>query len=253
MKITIENLSLTYPLRSLDHYLFRSRLVQIFKNFFLKNKNEENIKKNKNLTALKNISFELQSNDRCGLIGLNGSGKSTLLSCLSGIIEPTTGNTNIDYKYSIPIIQPYTICEGDDTVRNNIIIVGLLLGFSKKKIVTQISQILKFSELEDYENLPFATLSQGMKFRMVFATCFILEGKKIYFIDEFFTTGDEKFQNFGFQYIKDKSDCIIIVCSHNRKIIEKFCNKILVLNKGDQVFFGDIHEGLKIYDQIINL
>ena len=89
------------------------------------------------------------------------------------------------------------------------------------------------------------------KVKLVFAVCFILDGKKIYFIDEFFTTGDEKFQNLGFNYINQKNDCIIMVCSHNRRVIEKFCNKILVLDKGEQIFFGNINEGLEIYDKII--
>ena len=185
------------------------------------------------------------------MIGLNGSGKSTLLSTLAGIYTPSSGYVDIDYEFSIPIIQPYSVCEPDDTVQNNIIVIGLLLGFKKKQIESQMNEILKFAELQDYQNLPAATLSQGMKFKMVFAVCFILDGKKIYFIDEFFTTGDEKFQNIGFNYINQKKDCIIMVCSHSRRVIENFCNKLLILNKGKQLFFGNIDEGFKIYDNII--
>lgn len=252
MQIQVKNLSLVYPLRSLDHYLLRAKIVNYVKNFFGKKKTNENFLNKKNhILALDNINFNLKSNDRVGLIGLNGSGKSTLLSTLAGIYTPSSGYVDIDYEFSIPIIQPYSVCEHDDTVQNNIIVIGLLLGFKKKQIESQMNEILKFAELQDYQNLPAATLSQGMKFKMVFAVCFILDGKKIYFIDEFFTTGDEKFQNIGFNYINQKKDCIIMVCSHSRRIIENFCNKLLILDKGKQLFFGNIDEGFKIYDNII--
>ncbi len=252
MQIQIKNLSLVYPLRSLDHYLLRAKIVSSFKNLFRKNKSSENFSKKKNhIIALDNINFNLESNDRVGLIGLNGSGKSTLLSTLAGIYTPSSGEVDINYNFSIPIIQPYSVCEHDDTVHNNIIVIGLLLGFKKKQIENQMKEILKFAELEDYQNLPVATLSQGMKFKMVFAVCFILDGKKIYFIDEFFTTGDEKFQNTGFDYINHKKECIIMVCSHSRRIIENFCNKVLILDKGKQIFFGDIDKGFEIYNEII--
>ena len=123
---------LIYPLKSLDHYLLRARIVQICKNLFLNSNQIQVSKKKDNLVALRNINFELETNDRCGLIGLNGSGKSTLLSTLSGIFKSSSGYTNIDFNDSIPIIQPYTVCEGDDTVRNNIIVVGLMLGFNAR-------------------------------------------------------------------------------------------------------------------------
>ena len=222
------------------------------KNFFnKKNSIDKFVKKRDHIVALDDINFNLESNDRVGLIGLNGSGKSTLLSTLAGIYTPSSGQINVDYNFSIPIIQPYSVCEPDDTIHNNIIVIGLLLGFKKKQIETQMNEILEFAELEEYQNLPVATLSQGMKFKMVFAVCFILDGKNVYFIDEFFTTGDEKFQNRGFDYINKKKECIIMVCSHSRRIIESFCNKILILDKGKQIFFGDIAEGFKIYNNII--
>jgi len=252
MLIKIRNLSLVYPLRSLDHYLLRAKIVHSFKNFFKKQKTDESLIKKKNhIVALDGINFNLESNDRVGLIGLNGSGKSTLLSTLAGIYTPSSGYIDIDYKSSIPIIQPYSVCENDDTVKNNIIVIALLLGFKKKQIMKQMNEILEFSELVDYQNLPVATLSQGMKFKMVFGVCFVLDGKKVYFIDEFFTTGDEKFQNRGFDYINQKKDCIIMVCSHSRRIIQNFCNKVLILDKGKQVFFGNIDEGLDLYNDII--
>ena len=92
----------------------------------------------------------------------------------------------------------------------------------------------------------------GMKFRLVFAICFILEGKDIYFIDEFLITGDEKFQNKGFDLINKKKKKIIVVCSHSRRIIEKFCNKLLILEKGNLIYFGKTQEGIEKYNNLIN-
>ena len=143
------------------------------------------------------------------------------------------------------------MCEPDDTLYNNIFLISQILGFKKKDIENQIDEILEFAELSDYKNRSISTLSTGMKFRFVFAISFVLRGKKIFFIDEFLTTGDEKFQNKGFDFIQKKSDSIIILCSHSKRLIEKFCNKILILNKGQQIYFGETAEGLKRYNNLI--
>ena len=186
-----------------------------------------------------------------GLIGLNGSGKSTLLKCLSNILPHDQGEIKIEGADYLPIIQPFAMCEPDDTLYNNIFLISQILGFNKKDIENQIDEILEFAELSDYKNRSISTLSTGMKFRFVFAISFVLRGKKIFFIDEFLTTGDEKFQNKGFDFIQKKSDSIIILCSHSKRLIEKFCNKILILNKGQQIYFGETAEGLKKYNNLI--
>ncbi|EMH80503.1 ABC-type polysaccharide/polyol phosphate transport system, ABC protein [alpha proteobacterium HIMB114] len=254
IKLKIENLELYYPLKSIDSYLIRARLVKKVKNFFFqKQESSKKIKENqKYIKALKNINFELEQGDRLGLIGLNGSGKSTLLKCLSNIIPISSGNINNYDNEFLPIIIPQSMCEPNDTIKNNLILLGYLLGFKKKDILESIDHILKFADLEKYKNLPFNTLSTGMKFRLVFSICFLIEGKSLFFIDEFLTTGDEKFQNKGFEYINSMtSKNIIILCSHSRRVIQKFCNKLLILNSGNQVFFGSIGEGLDYYDKIV--
>ena len=259
MKVKIENLYLTYPIISGDSFLARKNFIDKILNIFKKKNdklgfNDPLPEKNKNfkITALKNINFELQAGDRLGLVGLNGSGKSTLLKCLSGILEPDYGSKiNIEGTY-LPIINPINFSETEDTVLNNLILISMILGFKIEYISNKIDSILEFSELEEYKDYPFSTLSTGMRFRLVFAICFVLE-RDIYFIDEFLTTGDERFQNKGFNFINNKKKSpIIILCSHSQDTIKKFCNKILLLEKGKQIFIGDVNEGLKIFQRSIN-
>ena len=253
MKVEVKNLVLNYPIKNINNYLFRAKLIRKIKNIFLVNKDNKNTIKNfeSSITALDKINFSIVKNDRLGLIGLNGSGKSTLLKCLSNILPHDQGEIKIEGAKYLPIIQPYAMCEPDDTLYNNIFLISQILGFKKKDIENQIDEILEFAELSDYKNRSLSTLSTGMKFRFVFAISFVLRGKKIFFIDEFLTTGDEKFQNKGFDFIQKKSDSIIILCSHSKRLIEKFCNKILILNKGQQIYFGETAEGLKRYNNLI--
>jgi ABC-2 type transport system ATP-binding protein len=254
IKVTVKNLTLTYPLISTDSYLLRARIIRKIFNFFkLKKKiDTNNFTKKKNLTALNNLNFQILEGDILGLIGFNGSGKSTLLKCLANILPPTTGSIEIEGSDFLPIIQPYSMCEPGDTVVNNIHLLGRILGFKKNNILEKIDEIINFAELTEYKNLALASLSMGMKFRLVFAICFILEGKNIYFIDEFLITGDEKFQNKSFDLINKKKEKIIVICSHSRSVIEKFCNKLLILDKGNLSYFGKIQEGIQKYNNLIN-
>jgi ABC-type polysaccharide/polyol phosphate transport system ATPase subunit len=259
MKVKVENLCLTYPIISGDSFLARKNFIDKILNIFKKKNNKlkfsDNIterKKNYKITALKNINFELQAGDRLGLVGFNGSGKSTLLKCLSGILEADCGSKiHIEGSY-LPIINPINFSETEDTVLNNLILISMILGFKIEYVRDNIVSILNFSELQEYKNYPFSTLSTGMRFRLIFAICFVLE-RDIYFIDEFLTTGDEKFQNKGFDFINNqKKSPIIILCSHSQDTIKKFCNKILLLEKGKQIFIGDVNEGLKIFQTSID-
>ena len=106
-------------------------------------------------------------------MGLNGSGKSSLIKCLSNILPADQGSEiNIEGSY-LPIISPIHFCEREDTVLNNLITVGLLLGF-KAELINSASEILDFAE-KNYQNFPFASLSTGMGFRLISSICFILK------------------------------------------------------------------------------
>jgi len=245
MQIKVENLSITYFIKSIHDGFLRKKMM----NKLLKKKQEEK----KLVYALQNLNFELKEGDRLGIIGPNGSGKSTLIKCLSGIIFPNK-NSIIDINGKcLSIIDPGALAESTDTILNNIIIIGLLLGFKKKIILQKINSILEFSELDDYTNHRYSTLSSGMKLKLLFSIVFILDSE-IFLIDEFLTTGDEKFRKKGIQLLeKTKKNSILVLCSHDRSAIKEFCNKILVLNNGKQEYFGNIEDGYKIYDKLMSV
>ena len=243
MHIKVENLSITYFLKSINDGFLRKKMM----NKLLKKKQEEK----KLIYALQNLNFELKEGDRLGIIGPNGSGKSTLIKCLSGIIFPNKDSIIDIHGKCLSIIDPGALAESTDTILNNIIIIGLLLGFKKQIILQKINSILEFSELDDYTNHRYSTLSSGMKLKLLFSIVFILDSE-IFLIDEFLTTGDEKFRKKGIQLLeKTKKNSILVLCSHDRSAIKEFCNKILVLNYGKQEYFGNIEDGYKIYDKLM--
>lgn len=155
MKVEVKNLVLNYPIKNINNYLFRAKLIRKIKNIFLVNKDNKNTIKNfeSSITALDKINFSIVKNDRLGLIGLNGSGKSTLLKCLSNILPHDQGEIRIEGAKYLPIIQPYAMCEPDDTLYNNIFLISQILGFKKKDIENQIDEILEFAELSDYKKI----------------------------------------------------------------------------------------------------
>ena len=124
MHIKVENLSITYFLKSIHDGFLRRKMM----NKLLKKKQEEK----KLIYALQNLNFELKEGDRLGIIGPNGSGKSTLIKCLSGIIFPNKDSIIDINGKCLSIIDPGALAESTDTILNNIIIIGLLLGFKKK-------------------------------------------------------------------------------------------------------------------------
>ena len=245
MYIKVKNLSITYFLKSIHDGFLRKKMM----NKLLKKKQD----KKKLIYALQNLNFELKEGDRLGIIGPNGSGKSTLIKCLSGIIFPNDDSIIDINGKCLSIIDPGALAEVTDTVLNNIIIIGLLLGFEKKTILQKINSILEFSELDDYTNHRFSSLSSGMKLKLLFSIVFILDSE-IFLIDEFLTTGDEKFRKKGVQLLeKTKKNSILVLCSHDRSAIKEFCNKIIVLNSGKQEYFGNIEDGYKIYDKLMSV
>ena len=245
MHIKVKDLSITYLLVSAQGGFFRKKMI----NKLLKNKTENK----KLVNALQNLNFELKEGDRLGIIGPNGSGKSTLIRCLSGILYPNDNSIIDIHGKCLSIIDPWSLAETTDTILNNIIIIGLLLGFEKKTILQKINNILDFSELEDYANNSFSILSSGMKLKLLFSIVFILDSE-IFLIDEFLTTGDEKFRKKGLRLLeKTKKNSILVLCSHDRSAIKDYCNKILVLNNGKQEYFGNIEDGYKIYDKLMGV
>jgi lipopolysaccharide transport system ATP-binding protein len=184
------------------------------------------------IEALKNLDLEIVAGDRLGIIGHNGSGKSTLLRLLTGIYEPSSGL--IQRSGSISSLVDISLgINPESTGRENIFLRGKLLGLSKKEIDTKIEEIIEFSELGDYINLPVRIYSSGMLLRLAFAVSTSITAD-ILIMDEWLSVGDGSFGERASKRLQDLVDNseILVIASHNKSLIEQTCNKVVWLEHG---------------------
>jgi lipopolysaccharide transport system ATP-binding protein len=184
------------------------------------------------IEALRDLDLNVVAGDRLGIVGHNGSGKSTLLRLLSGIYEPSTGS--IERSGSIASLVDISLgINGENTGRENIFLRGKLMGLSKKEIDAKIDEIIDFSELGDYINLPVRIYSSGMLLRLAFSVSTSITAD-ILIMDEWLSVGDGAFADRASARLSglvDESE-ILIIASHDRDLIEKTCNKVVWLEHG---------------------
>jgi lipopolysaccharide transport system ATP-binding protein len=190
--------------------------------------------------ALQGVHFELHEGDRLGLIGHNGAGKSTLLKILAGIYEPDRGNIQIHGRIS-SMIDINLGLDMDLTGMENIITMGRMRGFTLQQIHKKIPEIIEFSDLGQFIDLPIKTYSTGMTTRLVFAVATSLD-PDILLMDEWIGAGDANFFQKALDRMNDilSKSRVIVFASHNFGLIQNICTKLLVLESGNQVYFGDI-------------
>jgi lipopolysaccharide transport system ATP-binding protein len=184
------------------------------------------------IEALKNIDLEIVAGDRIGIVGHNGSGKSTLLRLLSGVYEPSSGK--IKRSGSVSSLVDISLgINGENTGRENIFLRGKLMGLSKKEIDQKIDEIIEFSELGEYINLPVRIYSSGMLLRLAFSVSTSITAD-ILIMDEWLSVGDGAFAERSSQRLRnlvDESE-ILVIASHTRELLEETCNKIVWLEHG---------------------
>ena len=182
-------------------------------------------------TALQDISFKIEAGDTFGIIGLNGSGKSTLLKVISGILKPTTGSVKVTGTIA-PLIELGAGFDPDLTARENIFLNGSVLGFSREFMREKFDEIVEFSELQDFVDVPIKNFSSGMVARIGFSVATIVK-PDILICDEILAVGDYKFQEKCEQRIKDlmSGGTTVILVSHSIQQVERICNHILWLEK----------------------
>lgn len=190
------------------------------------------------VTALNGVSFALEAGDRLGLVGSNGAGKTTLLKVLYGIYEPTGGKITVTGR----VDALFNISLGfrrEATGRRNIVLRGLINGWRMEEIEQRMEGIIEFSELGDFIDLPYKTYSQGMAGRLAFAIATSFE-PEILLMDEWISAGDPSFQETARNRMKELAQKagIVVLASHNIDLIERNCNKVLELDKGQVKFFG---------------
>ena len=203
--------------------------------------------KNKTFLALKGINLEINKGDTIGIIGGNGAGKSTLLKILSRVTAPTEGSVKINGRIS-SMLEVGTGFHGELTGRENIYLNGAILGMTKAEVDEKMEAIIDFSECREFIDTPVKRYSSGMYVKLAFSVASHLDSE-ILIMDEVLAVGDMKFQKKCINKMLDvaKSGRTILYVSHNMKTIEELCNRVVVLEKGNVKYDGEVDEGVSIY------
>lgn len=219
--------------------------IDSMKEFFIKKiKNEIHVEK---FTALEDVTFDIYKGDVFGIMGLNGSGKSTLLKVISGVIKPTSGNVETFGKIA-PMIELGAGFDYDLTARENVFLNGSTLGYSKKFLNEKMVEIIEFSELENFMDIPIKNFSSGMVSRLGFAIATITQ-PDILIVDEVLSVGDFLFQQKCEKRINEMMEkgTTIIIVSHSTEQVERLCNRAVWLNKGHIIKLGNAEDVCKAY------
>lgn len=197
--------------------------------------------------ALKDINFSLQKGDRLGILGLNGAGKSTLLKVIAGVLKATEGEVTVKGRI-VPLLELGAGFDKQYTGAENIYLYGSVLGYSREFLEEKYDEIVEFSGLGDFIDVPIKNYSSGMKSRLGFSIATIVE-PEILILDEVLSVGDAKFRKKSEKKIMgmfDKGVTVLFV-SHSLEQVQRLCNKAILLEKGRIIAQGDIESVSKIY------
>lgn len=234
--IRLSGVELSYPVYSIRAHSLRNTIANLAIGGKLLKDGQDII----HVKALDGINFSLDEGDRMGIIGHNGAGKSTLLKVIAGIYEPDRGRVEVVGRIS-SMIDISLGLDSSFTGRENMLNMGRMRGFTTRQILAKVDEIVEFSELGPYIDLPVKTYSAGMQTRLVFAVATSLE-PDILLLDEWIGAGDAGFAAKAAQRMKDvlSKSRALVLATHNISLIHNVCNKVLVLNGGAQDYFGDV-------------
>lgn len=200
--------------------------------------------------ALKDVSFEVRRGESLGLIGLNGSGKSTMLKTIAGVLKPTEGSVVVNGTVA-PLIELGAGFDFDLTAKENVYLNGALLGYSRDFIQNYYEDIVEFSELREFMDVPVKNFSSGMVSRLAFAIATI-GTPDILICDEVLSVGDFRFQEKcqeRIHHMMDKGTTILFV-SHSIDQVKSICKKIVWLDHGNVRRYGDAEPICEEYSHI---
>lgn len=199
--------------------------------------------------ALKDVSFSLQKGDRLGILGLNGAGKSTLLKVVAGVLKPTEGTVMTKGKI-VPLLELGAGFDKEYTGAENIYLYGAVLGYSRKFVEQKFDEIVEFSGLGEFIDVPLKNYSSGMKSRLGFSIATVVD-PEILILDEVLSVGDVKFRKKSEKKIMSMFDdgVTVLFVSHSLAQVKRLCNKAILLEKGRIIASGDIEEVSKIYEE----
>lgn len=197
--------------------------------------------------ALKDITFNIPKGDSFALVGSNGSGKSTLLKIISGILSPTNGSVNVNGSIA-PLIELGAGFDLELTGRENIFLNGAVLGHSRKLMLEKYDEIIDFSELKDFEDVPVKNYSSGMLARLGFSIATIVK-PDILIVDEILAVGDQAFQAKCHKRMEDmmSGGTTVILVSHSEYDVKRVCRHAAWIEKSRLQILGETDEVLDLY------
>lgn len=202
--------------------------------------------------ALRGISFEVKKGEIMGIVGKNGSGKSTLLRAIAGIFSADSGSIELESD-SVSLLSIGVGFQKKLSGRENIILSGMLLGFSEQEVRNKMDEIIEFANLGKFIDMPVKTYSSGMYSKLAFSITAVLE-TDIMLIDEVLSVGDAKFKKKSYkkmqELIMDENRTVVIV-SHSTETLEKLCTSLLWLHEGEIKMQGDTKTVLDAYNEFM--
>ncbi len=233
--IKVNNVSMKFNLGIEKNFSLKLFFINMFKSKKNKPKKEE-------FWALKDVNFEVKKGEVIGFIGSNGAGKSTMLKVIAGVMKPTTGSVEV-YGNICPMIELGAGFDMELTARENIFLNGAVLGYSKQFIEEKFEEIVEFSELREFLDVPVRNFSSGMTARLAFSIATVVD-PEILIVDEILSVGDIAFQQKSEAKMKSLigGGTTVLFVSHSIDQIKSICNKVVWLEHGKVKKIGEAKE-----------
>ena len=202
--------------------------------------------------AVKDISFSLDQGEILGIVGKNGSGKSTLLRSIAGVFAPNSGSIDL-HGHSVSLMALGVGFKPLLSGRANIMLSGLLLGFSEKEINARMDEIIEFAELGEFIDRPVRTYSSGMHSKLAFAITAMLE-TDIMLVDEVLSVGDARFKKKSMDKMKElitNKDRTVLIVSHSLETLGDMCDRVMWMHEGEMKEIGEPEAVLERYEEFM--
>lgn len=221
--------------------------IDNLKEFVIK-KLKRQVSKN-NFIALDNVNFEINKGDRLAILGLNGAGKSTLLKTIVGVYKPTKGKVTVSGVIA-PLLELGAGFDANYTGKENIFLYGSILGYSREYLEKKQEEIIAFSELGSFINVPVKNYSSGMRARLGFSIATAVD-PDILILDEVLSVGDVNFRKKSLAKVQSMFDSgvTVLFVSHNVAQVKAICNKAILLEHGKVIAKGDVNDVVKVYEE----
>jgi lipopolysaccharide transport system ATP-binding protein len=242
-RIILEEVAVDFPIYNAANRSLKNRVLNAAAGGFIERQHDGVVV----VHGLESISLEIKPGDRIGLVGHNGAGKTTLLRVLSGIYHPTRGRITIQGEVT-SLINISLGIDPESTGRENIILRSAMMGLSPAQTKEREDEIIEFSGLGDFIDMPFRTYSSGMQLRLAFSVSTCIR-PQILIMDEWLSTGDQDFRDRAEKRLKEvvSSTEILVLASHSMQLLEKNCNRLLWLDRGRVRMDGGFAEVAEAY------